>query len=275
MTNAYLTIDDSPTAQTDALTGALAARDIPAVLYCIGGAYEDLGIPGQGIAQNPQPVIRAIQKGFVIGNHLYSHRRASELPYEDVVEEIEKTERLIDDCYRQAGIARPAKLLRFPHLDGGCGGWVVDYDAAPAYRDELVALFSQGLNISLDPPTDEQREKKQKLQDYLAGEGFTTANFKAVHYPWYEQSGMAAARDALYTYSTADWMLNPAFAAFAAAWPYRSLDDLKQKIDDDPYLADADSADIILMHDHEGLMEQNIALIDYMRDKGIAFQPIL
>lgn len=274
MPDAYLTIDDSPTSQTDRLTDALAARGIPAVLYCIGGSYTDLGVPGEGIEQNPAPIVSAIEKGFVVGSHLYSHRRTSELSYEEVIGEIEKTERLIEDCYRQAGVARPAKLLRFPHLDRGCGGWIVDYDAVPEYGDALMRLFSQGLNITIDPPGDALREKKNKIQDYLARQGFTADVFKGVEYPWYRHSEMATARDALYTYSTADWMLNPAFTDYAADWPFRSLEDLQAKIDRDPALLNHPSADIILMHDHEGLLEQNLALLDYMADKGTTFQSV-
>ncbi len=272
---AYLTIDDSPTTQTDALTDFLAARDIPAVLYCVGGAYRDLDVPCTGIENNPAPLVRAIEKGFVLGNHLYSHSRASTMRYEDIVAEIEKTERLIDGLYRQAGIARPVKLLRFPHLDRGMGGWIVDYDQAGAYGSYLRHMFGEGLNITLRAPTPEQRELKARLQDYLAGEGFADNAFEGVHYPWYADTEMAAARDALYTFSTSDWMLNPAFESHAANWPFRTTDALKTKIDSDPYLLHENgSANIILMHDQEGLLDIFVALITHMQDKGVTFLPI-
>ena len=93
----------------------------------------DLGIPCEGMDTLPDPIVRAIEKGFVIGNHTYTHRRASELSFEDVVVEIEKTEKMIDDMYQKAGRARTHKLLRFPHIDRGAGGWVVDYNAAGKY----------------------------------------------------------------------------------------------------------------------------------------------
>ena len=93
---AYLTIDDSPTKHTDELTDFLAERNIPAILFCVGGDYADLGVPSEGMESMPDPVFRAIQKGFLIGNHTYSHSRYSDMRYEDMVKEIEKTESIIE-----------------------------------------------------------------------------------------------------------------------------------------------------------------------------------
>ncbi|MBP9050968.1 MAG: polysaccharide deacetylase family protein, partial [Alphaproteobacteria bacterium] len=56
---AYLTIDDSPSPHTDSLTDFLVERGVPAVLFCVG----------ERIEANPSPIIRAIEKGMVIGNH--------------------------------------------------------------------------------------------------------------------------------------------------------------------------------------------------------------
>ena len=268
---AYLTIDDSPTSQTDDLTGFLAARGVPAVLYCIGGDYEDLGVHCQGIESNPGPLVRAVEKGFVLGNHCYSHTRSSAMTYDAVVAEIEKTEALIDGLYRAAGRPRPVRLLRFPHLDRGTGGWIVDYDAAGKYRQTLMDLFTDGLNIKLAPPSPRQRELKERLQDYLAREGFTSDIFEGVTHPWYAETEMARARDALYTFSTSDWMLNPSFAAHAGKWPYKSVQALKDKIDADPWLRKDDSAHIILSHDHEGLLDVTKDLVGHFLEKGFAF----
>lgn len=267
---AYLTIDDSPTNHTDALTDFLVAHDIPATLFCIGSAYHDMHIPCEGIEQNPGPIERAIEKGFVIGNHTYTHRRSSELSFEEVVAEIEKTEMLIDGLYRKTGVARPHKLMRFPHIDRGCGGWVVDYDADKKYGDDLKDLFGSGLNINLTPPSPANVEKKQRIQDYLKREGFTTEAFRGVTFPWY-QGEMKASRDLLYTFSTSDWMMNPDLKRYADPWPYKSVDALKQKIDDDKWLADETSTHIILAHDHNNMYDVTTALIDHICKSGVEF----
>lgn len=268
---AYLTIDDSPTFDTDDLTDFLVKRNVPAVLYCIGGAYTDLDVQCQGIDQLPQPILNAIDKGFIIGNHTNTHQRASLLSYEEVVAEIETTEKKIDALYKKAGKARPVKLLRFPHLDRGCGGWIVDYDAAGSYAPILIDMFGNGLNISLDKPPQELVEKKEKIRSYLEREGFTADAFTGVTHPWYAKTEMAEAPDSLCTYSTSDWMLNPAFTEHAKNWAYHSVQELKDKIDQDEWLNREDSANVILAHDHNGLFPVVSALVDHMLERGFKF----
>lgn len=271
---AYMTIDDSPTYDTDRLTDFLVAREVPAVLFCIGSAYTDLDIPCQGMEQLPDPIVRAIEKGFVVGNHTYTHRRSSELPFAEVITEIEKTESLIEAMYKKAGKARTHKLLRFPHIDRGAGGWIVDYTAAGIYGDTLGELFGRGLNITMTPPSAEQVEKKARIQDYLAQEGFSADVFGGVSFPWYAGTEMAAARDSLYTFSTSDWMMNPDFRAKGHTWLYNSIDELKQKIDEDQWLNSGDSANIVLAHDHNNMFGATTALIDHMLAKNIRFLPV-
>lgn len=255
---AYLTIDDSPSSRTDDLTAALAERGVPALLFCRGDLLE----------KNPAPVVRAIQKGFIIGNHAYSHTRFSTLSPERCVEEIEKTEKLIDAAYRAAGAGRPGKYFRFPHMDRGAGGWIVDYDAASAHRSTLLRLFGDGLNIDLKKPSAEMAEKKQKLQGYLISNGFTAPFLPHPLFPWYAQTEMAAAADAMFTYSTSDWMITK---RHAGKWPYKTLDDLKKKMDDDAWLWHEDSVHIILSHDQDETVDTTMALVDYMTGRGFEF----
>lgn len=271
---AYLTIDDSPTHSTDDLTDWLVARDIPATIFAIGSDYQDLHVSCEGMVQNPGPIRRAIEKGFVIGNHTYHHRRSSEMTYEEIIAEIEKTEKLIDGLYQEAGKKRPHKLIRFPHLDRGCGAWIVDYGAAIKKGYDLEELFLAGLNIHLADPTPEQIEKKAKIQTYLAKEGFTTEPYQGVTFDWYQNTEMARARDALYTYSTSDWMMNPDFEAYRSEWAYPSIEALKKKIDDDLWLHAEDSANIILAHDHNRMLPVFTALVDHMQASGIEFLTI-
>lgn len=256
MLEAYLTIDDSPSSRTDDLTGALKDRGVPALLFCRGDRLES----------DPAPIVRAIQKGFVVGNHAYAHTRFSTLPFGQCVHEIEKTEILIEAAYREAGIKRPGKYFRFPHMDRGAGGWIVDYDAAPAHRDALLKLFGEGLNIDLQKPSSEMMKKKEMLQAYLKKEGFTAPFFAS--FPFYAESEMADAVDAMFTYSTSDWMIT---RRHAGKWPYKSLADLKKKIDNDPWLWHEKSAHIILSHDQDETADTTVALVDYMRDKGFKF----
>lgn len=268
---AYLTIDDSPTNHTDAMTDWLCANGVPAVIFAIGSAYEDMHLKCAGMEQNPGPVERAIEKGFLIGNHTYTHQRSSTLSFDEVRSEIEKTEKMIEALYRKTGRTRTHKMIRFPHLDRGCGGYILDYDAAERLGYDLKPLFLDGLNIALERPTDEQMEKKARIQAYLLAEGFTAGPFKGVTFDWYQNTEMRQARDSLYTFSTSDWMLNPDFEAYREAWPYRTMDALKDKIDADPALNDASSVNIILAHDHNNMLEISLELFAYMKNKGIEF----
>jgi peptidoglycan/xylan/chitin deacetylase (PgdA/CDA1 family) len=256
---AYLTIDDSPSPAMDAMTDFFAGNNIPALFFC----------RGDRLAENPQAAVRAAEKGMVLANHCYNHKRASQLSFAEVVNEIERTESLLEQVYRQAGAPRKGKYFRFPHMDRGAAGWIVDYDAAPQYRDELISLFADGLNIDLTPPPPELTEKKLKLQDYLRREGFT-APFKGVTHPWYAETEMAQAIDAMFTFSTSDWMVT---ARHKGKWPYQSLEDLKKKIDDDKWLAKRDSNHIILAHDQEEIGDVTLSLVNHFIDRGFTFLP--
>ena len=258
---AYLTIDDTPSLQTGALADYLCAYQIPALLYC----------RGDRLSQNLSTVVDAIAKGLVIGNHAYNHRRSSTLSFEEVVQEIIDTDCLIDEAYEKAGVNRPGKYFRFPHMDRGCGGWVVDYDAAPEeHREKLIRLFGDGLNISMSPPHEAQRELKDKLQEWLRTEGFASP-FKGVTFPWYAQTEMATAIDAMFTFSTSDWMITP---RHAGKWPYKTLDDLKRKIDEDEDLQNSQSNHIILMHDQDDLLDISAVLLTHFIGKGYNFLEI-
>lgn len=255
---AYLTIDDSPSADTGRLGAFLAENDIPALLFC----------RGDRLAEYPEAVVQAVQSGLVLANHCYSHQRASALELADVKDEIWRTEKRLDDIYRRAGQPRPFKAFRFPHMDRGAGGWIVDYEAAGPHKQALMRLFGDGLNIDLSvPPAPEQLEKKRALQEFLRAEGFT-APFTGITHEWYAKTEMAQAVDAMFTFSTSDWMIT---ARHQGKWPYRSLDDLKAKIDDDPDLALTDSAHIILAHDQPELCDIVIALIQHMQDQDFKF----
>jgi peptidoglycan/xylan/chitin deacetylase (PgdA/CDA1 family) len=272
---AYMTIDDSPTYDTDRLTDFLVERNVPAVLFCIGGAYKDVGIECQGIEQLPDPLVRAVEKGFVLGNHTYTHSRSSEMSFEQVVEEIEMTEKLIDELYKKARKTRTVKLLRFPQIDRGCGNAnVVDFSKAGDYAQDIKDIFLKGLNIKETPISVENMEKKEKLQAYLSREGFTADIFGGINFPWYAETEMADAKDSLYTFSTADWMMNPDFRAKGYTWLYNSIEELKQRIDEDQWLNSPASANIVLAHDHNNMYGATTALIDHMLSKNIRFLPV-
>ena len=254
-----LTIDDSPSLETEDLINFLSERDIFAILFCRGDLLE----------QNPEPIINAIRKGFVIGNHAWSHCRFSTLSFEEGVEEIEKTEELIDQAYKKAKVARRCKFFRFPYMDRGCGSQVVDYNSSLEHRETLIRLFGDVVSVDSFFPSDEMKLKKQKWQDWLKENDFTSPSSCAgVTHSWYTMTEMAQAIDAMFTFSMSEWMLTE---RHVGKWPYKTLEDLKRKIDDDPWLKDGTGDGIVLAHDQDTLFPFVSALVTHMLHRGFTF----
>ncbi len=272
MKQAYLTIDDSPTKHTNDFVDWLAARDIPAVFFCIGSSYTDLGIPCEGMEQRPAPILKAISHGYIIGNHTYTHPRFSDLSLAEMKEQVLKTEKIIETLYRQAGKSRSHKLFRFRDLDRGCGTWVVDFNKTGPHTETIQELFLKGVNLKAVTPTAADFEKKEAFQDFLRAEGFSADVYKDITFDWYKDTELAEAVDSLCTYSTSDWMINPDFKEYAKDWPYQSVEALKQKIADDSWLASEESSNIILAHDHNHLFTHTTALLEDMLHQGIHFR---
>ncbi len=107
----YLTIDDAPSSFMREKVDFLLRMNIPAVFYC----------RGEDIEQYLDAVVYSIQKGFLIGNHSYSHPYFSKLSLVQCKDEILRTEALIEQAYSQAKITRPAKIIRLPFGDRGDG----------------------------------------------------------------------------------------------------------------------------------------------------------
>lgn len=257
---AYLTIDDSPSARMDDMVDALSARGVPAIFFC----------RGDYLALRLESASRAIRKGFIIANHAYNHRRASQISFDEMTQEIADTQTLIDQAYASAGVGNYSRHFRFPHMDRGAGGWIVDYDALPgSCRQDMIRMFADGININLDPPDQAAILKKAMLQDWLKVSGFTQMPCPDVTFPWFRQTEMATAIDAMYTYSTSDWMILP---RHKGKWPWASLDDLKAKMDGDQWLQRTDSAHIILAHDNAEIHDETLALVDHSLRRGIQYK---
>ena len=109
MGKAYLTIDDIPQGVTKDMVDYLNLKEIPAIMFVVGeNAERDLGT-----------VVYAIRHGIIVGNHSYTHPSFEDITFEEAVDEIEKTDRLIEQAYKEAGVERPVRLFRFPYLNKG------------------------------------------------------------------------------------------------------------------------------------------------------------
>ena len=265
--NLYLTIDDSPSPDTDQLVDFLAEKNIPALLFARGAWMEDKAAFDK--------IIRAIKHGFVIANHSYAHERTSEIGFKSQTEQIARTQILIDRAYDEAGVQKPPRYFRFPHLDRGCGNaWVIDFETVPeAYRAFVKSLFWDGVRLeSKEPPTPAQLQLKTDIQNWLKDNGFQKFSPADVTHPWWVESELSQAIDMLITFSTADWMLTP---RHLGKWPYKNTEDLYKKIENDPFLQSTASSHIILMHDdREESLTNTKKIITYFLNQDFRFSPL-
>jgi peptidoglycan/xylan/chitin deacetylase (PgdA/CDA1 family) len=236
---AYLTIDDSPSVHMKQKIDFLFSKGIPAVFFC----------EGRKIEQRPKPVIEAIQKGFIIGNHSYNHPQFSNISLDEAYEEIEWTDGLIEDMYRQAGVKRPAKYFRFPY--GDKGGLVGDCPIAE-YGEEGA-------------------KRKEAIQHYLRELGYTQPAF-GITTTYFREAGLLDEVDWYWTFDTFDWSVNSEQPMYGIT----SLEAVYDRIDEDTPeaacgLNQPESEEIVLIHDHENSTAIFYPIVSRLQEKGLQF----
>lgn len=236
MSSCFLTIDDSPSSNTDDMINFLVQKKIPALLFIRGDLCE----------ANPEPIVRAIEKGFVIGNHSYSHKPFGDLSYDEAINEIEQCDELINDCYQIAGVKRHGKYFRFPYLDRGNG-------------DRIERHFTNITDVDIN-----NDEKVKKIQNYLRSHGYTQP-FKTNH-PIYKNPSIAHAADCLMTFTSYDWMMTE---RHKGKWDFKTIEDLKHRINNSDIKNH--NGNILIFHDQDETFEVFKSLIDHMIYAGYDF----
>jgi len=101
-----LSFDDGPGPSTPALLDVLRASACQALFFVLGS----------NLAQAMDVATRAVREGHVLGNHTYSHARPGAVSDAVLSDEIERTDALIREAYRLAGVPEPASIpLRLPY----------------------------------------------------------------------------------------------------------------------------------------------------------------
>jgi len=223
---AYLTIDDAPSEGFLDKLSYLSSRGIPAIFFCTGGDLE----------RRRDYAVAAIRHGYVIGNHSWSHPSFSDLTFEQIRAEIERTDIEIEVAYRLAGTQRQHMLFRFPYGDKG----------DPGLRDQIQA--------------------------YLRAEGYTAPPFPDITYESYES--YRADADWYWTFDTYDWVLKS--ASRRREYDLHTPEDALALMDrDEPEagygLSSGSSAEIILIHD---LINNSLFtdMIEKVQAKGFVFR---
>jgi len=241
----YLTIDDSPTEDFLNKVDLLASMEIPAIFFCRGDRLE----------KRPDDAIYAIKKGYVLGNHSYSHPNFSKLTLKECFQEIKQTDEILEKIYQDAEVTRPAKLFRFPGGDKGS-----NLDAEQGWPDdENKRLFMQG------------------IQNYLKRHGYDQPIFQNISYKWYKDAGLHLDKDVYWTYDTRDYEVTAIYKEGSdKPTGYTNLNAVFARMDEDVPegcrgLNYSRSNDIILVHDIVGIEGIFKRLIEALLAKEIYF----
>ncbi|MFO7678706.1 MAG: polysaccharide deacetylase family protein [Chloroflexota bacterium] len=238
---AYLTIDDAPSHHMRQKIDFLLGKQIPAIFFCEGKKMEE----------RPEPVIYAIQNGFIIGNHSYHHPAFSNLSPEESLAEIQQTDAIIELIYQQAGAARPAKYFRFPY--GDKGGQVGNHPIADYHAEGL--------------------RRKNAIQQQLRDLGYRQPDFPNITYRYYREAGLLTDVDWYWTFDTFDWSV----FSDTPMYGITSLDAVYARIAEDkpeegrglhyPY-----SEEIVLIHDHENSTDIFWPIVNRLVESGLQFK---
>jgi peptidoglycan-N-acetylglucosamine deacetylase len=249
MKHAYLTIDDAPSADFLAKVQLLGRRGIPALFFCIG----------ERIEARFEEVVQAVRAGFVVGNHSYSHPHFSDLSEDEGYLEIERTDALVEEVYRAAGVPRPGKFFRFPYFDRGAHGSSREYEA----------------HWSLPPAerTYPQADRRDALQRRLGDLGYTLPRFEGLNPKYSPHRALVEGLDLRCTFDQAEYHLGSA----NAPWGLGDEVAILARIDEDAPdqgrpLPRLDTADVVLVHDHEHTAPLFRRLIDRYAERGIVFR---
>ena len=166
---------------------------------------------GQNVEKYHEEALYAVKKGIIIGNHSYTHPQFSSISFEEGVKEIEKCEDVLNNLYSEAGVERKYRPFRFPYGDKG------------------------GVN-------------KEKLQEYLAKQGFDKVDDTDIKYEWWKEQGLAADIDTFWTFDFAEYNIRPN-SGF-------TIDDVfKRMHEENPVnggaLLKPDSYNMLLLHVHD------------------------
>lgn len=223
---AYLTIDDAPSRDIRRKVNYLKSKSIPAIFFCQGNLLE----------KRMDDAVYAIKKGFVIGNHSYSHPHFAKLNRHQAFQQIKKTDELIDKAYGMAGVERPGKLFRFPYLERG-------------------------------------GRKKERFQKILGDFGYSQPKFERISYKWYKRKKLDGYVDVDCTYDTMDWATTEKTPPYGIKGLKEVLARMDEDVPEGCRgLNYSGSNEIILMHDFEETKGIFIPMIEKLITKNLKFE---
>jgi peptidoglycan-N-acetylglucosamine deacetylase len=246
---AYLTIDDAPSRDFMAKMEFLYQHGVPALFFC----------EGRFIPQHETALCAAIERGFLLGNHAFSHPHFSDISVEECRQEIQRTDDLLEAIYHRAGIERPARYFRFPYFDTGGD------ESGTAYEAKWSRPASEWFQFACD-------EKRKELQQYLRELGYCQPQFEGVDLKYFHDPYLLSEADIRCTYDQAEYWLHNADAPWELSEEAAILARIEENF---PYegrsLNCEETVDIILVHDHEYTTALFYRIVERYIEKGIQF----
>ena len=199
----YLSIDDSPTDSFPHHVELLLRHNIHAVFFCIGSQMHSYW----------EELKYAINKGFIIANHSYTHPHFSDIDLSTAKEEIKNTDELLDQLYKDCDIKQYNKYFRFPYGDKGDGKYgrhFFSFEDARKKRGSFFQKFKRGV-LMLSPMNRHLEEEKKKsmtlkaraIQKYLYELGYVGADALQIEYDFFKH--LCYDRDWSWTFDIKEW----------------------------------------------------------------------
>ena len=225
---AYLTIDDSPSLHMAERVQFLSEHKIQAIWFCRGD-YLDL---------RPEVAIQALRAGQLLGNHSFDHAYFSKLTLEEAIDQIDRTEAILERLHIEAGVPRKLKVFRFP------------------YEDRIGTP-----------------EHHAALQEMLRGRGFALPVLVGVGDPRFLRHVTENDTSLFWTYDSEDWSLPAPDAPDAEA----KLQAVFARMDRDEQKAGcglhAQGTEVVVLHDHSHTGSLWPRVVQGLLDRGLEFRP--
>jgi peptidoglycan-N-acetylglucosamine deacetylase len=217
----YLTIDDIPSVFFDKKIDFLYENKIPALLFCQGNMIEN----------KIDKLVESIKRGYVLCNHSFSHPHFSDLSIEQCYSEINRTDRIIQKLYDEAGMGWEKKYFRFPYFDRGGNSGGVSYE-----KKESATNIGRII----------------KIQDILKDLGYVKPDFKDITYGWYHEESPVEYIDTFCTFDQAEYFFGNANAPSGLNDENSILKRIEADLPAERMgLNSPGSSEIILIHDHD------------------------
>jgi len=229
-----LTIDDAPTTRLGEKLDLLESLKIPALFFSTGKSLKKF----YTIA------LEALERGFPVGNHTFSHEGASRLSIDQFYGEVARTDELLERLYADAK-KKPVKAFRFPYGDRGWGN----------FPENLVC-----------PP--ERTQHAADLQQILQKMGYAQPRFTGSFDERFNSDSILNGADTLWTFDYTEYNYDE------KSYPLSVILDRTERSDPENWLTlnAPEYSQIILTHDHDHSSDLFEHLIRTLAAKDFLFR---